>query len=250
MKKNSNLLKTGIFLIFLSFLLHALHYAIFRDLKHIFVYLLGDIAFIPLEVFIVTLVIDQLLEKREKQDRMKKLNMLIGLFYQEVGLLLLKTFAHTDPQIAQLKMKCHVTHDWQDDDFRKLEKQFTQMDKKVDVSQVHLEDLRLLLGENKTLMINLISNPSLVEHETFSELLMAVSHLQDELQLREKTRKKYPEYDNADHLKVDIERVYGHLLFQWLYYIEHLKSDYPFLFATAMATNPFETSDLLLNETT
>lgn len=246
--KNKNLLKTGIFLIFLSFLLHALHFAIFKDLEHIFVYLLGDIAFIPLEVFIVTLVIDQLLEGRERQERLKKLNMLIGLFYQEIGLILLKTFSHTDPQMALLKKSCHFTHDWQEQDFKKLEKELSAMDHLVTIEAINLAELKALLSENKNLLINLIANPTLLEHETFSELLLSVSHLQEELQLREKNQKRVPSYENADHIKIDIERVYGHLIIQWLHYIEHLKSDYPFLYATAMATNPFDESDLLLNK--
>lgn len=82
MSEKKNLIKTGVMLILLSVALHALHYFIFGDLKHIFVYLLGDIAFIPLEVFLVTLVIDQLLERRDKEKRLKKMHMLIGLYFQ------------------------------------------------------------------------------------------------------------------------------------------------------------------------
>lgn len=240
MKNKQHLLRTGIFLILLSFLLHALHFVLFKDLKHIFVYLLGDIAFIPLEVFIVSLVIDQLLERREKQERFKKVNMLIGLFYQELGLRLLSTFSKTDPELGQLQKICHVTPEWQEADFRKAEMAIGQIAHRVNAYQVSLEELKSLLAENKSLLINLIANPTLLEHETFSELLLAVSHLQDELQLSDSAKKTNPKYDNIDHLQIDMERAYGHLMVQWLRYIEHLKSDYPFLFATALVTNPFE----------
>jgi hypothetical protein len=38
----------------------------------------GDLAFIPIEVLIVTLIIDQVLESWEKKRRMEKGNMVIG----------------------------------------------------------------------------------------------------------------------------------------------------------------------------
>lgn len=238
MKNKQHLIRTGILLIFLSFLLHALHFVLFKDLKHIFVYLLGDIAFIPLEVFIVSLVIDQLLERREKQERFKKVNMLIGLFYQELGLRLLGAFTMADPHVDQLQKICHVTPNWQEADFRRAEQAIGQISYQVSAYKVNLDELQAMLAENKSLLINLIANPTLLEHETFSELLLAVSHLQDELQLRASARRANPKYENLDHLQIDMERAYGHLMVQWLRYIEHLKSDYPFLFATALVTNP------------
>jgi hypothetical protein len=44
----------GIFLILLSAILYLIHFAIFRDAHHIFLYLIGDIAFVPIEVLLVT----------------------------------------------------------------------------------------------------------------------------------------------------------------------------------------------------
>jgi hypothetical protein len=40
-------------------------------------------------------------------------------------------------------------------------------------------------------------------------------------------------------LNVDIKRVYQLLVREWLSHMEHLKSDYPYLFSLAVRTNPF-----------
>ena len=64
----------GIF-IFLSALAYYVHYLIFRDVHHIFIYMVGDLAFLPLEVFLVVIVIERILARREKQAIRKKLNM-------------------------------------------------------------------------------------------------------------------------------------------------------------------------------
>ena len=48
-------------LIMMSVLLYLIHYAIFRDPHHIYIYLLGDIAFVPIEVLLVAVIVHQLL---------------------------------------------------------------------------------------------------------------------------------------------------------------------------------------------
>ncbi len=57
----------GLGLILLSAILYSIHYAIFKDAHYIYLYLLGDIAFLPIEVLLVTLIIQQLLSQREKR---------------------------------------------------------------------------------------------------------------------------------------------------------------------------------------
>lgn len=58
----------GLFLIITSAFVYLLHYTIFRDVHHILIFLVGDIAFVPIEVLLVTLIIHRLLasEKREQ----------------------------------------------------------------------------------------------------------------------------------------------------------------------------------------
>ena len=81
--KKSNLTQRvlfGLLLILLSVFCYSLHYVVFRDAHHIFIYLLGDIAFVFIEVLLVTLIIHHLLGEREKRAMLKKLNMVIGAF--------------------------------------------------------------------------------------------------------------------------------------------------------------------------
>jgi hypothetical protein len=57
-------------LIALSVALYALHLAIFQDPHHIWIYLLGDLAFLPIEVLLVTLILHQLLEMRDRKMKL------------------------------------------------------------------------------------------------------------------------------------------------------------------------------------
>ena len=103
----------------LSVVLYAIHYFIFRDAHHIFIYMVGDIAFVPIEVLMVTLIIHRVLTDREKRAMLKKLNMVIGAFFSEVGLKLIPTFAKFDHKSDEIKKELSRMKKWKDSDFKK-----------------------------------------------------------------------------------------------------------------------------------
>jgi len=114
----------GISLIFLSVVFYIIHYLIFRDARHIFIYLLSDIAFVFFEVFLVTLVLHHLLMYREKQAMLKKLNMVIGAFFGEAGTQLLRIFSAFNPQLSSLAKGLIITQEWTDRNFLRANKYF------------------------------------------------------------------------------------------------------------------------------
>lgn len=241
LEKLNNYWVIGIGLIALSAVLHYAHYLMFHNLHHTLIFLVADIAFIPLEVFFVTLVLDKLLESREKQHLIKKLNMLIGLFYSEFGADLFQAFVIADNQVAELEACCQVKYNWQDADFKLVKQQFEKHGHEIAMDKLDLVQLKTCLSDHKELLLNLIANPNLLEHESFSELLMAVFHLQEELAIRDvqKDQAQMDEHD-VEHLKVDIERVYRHISVEWVRYLKHLKEHYPYLFLTACKKNPYD----------
>jgi hypothetical protein len=65
----------------LSAIAYFIHYLIFRDVHHIFIYMVGDLAFLPLEVLLVVLIIERVLARREKNAKLQKLNMVVGALF-------------------------------------------------------------------------------------------------------------------------------------------------------------------------
>ena len=57
----------AIVLVAASVALYFLHHLLFHYSHHIFLHLVGDIAFVPIEVLFVTLIIHKLLAEKEKQ---------------------------------------------------------------------------------------------------------------------------------------------------------------------------------------
>lgn len=218
--------------------IYFLHYLIFRDIYHIFIYMIGDIAFLPIEVLLVTLIINEVLNAREKRKRLGKLSMVIGAFFNEIGTDLLIHFSNNDPGVERLQEKLCISPDWSDKDFNAVQQDIMRHEYEVDMEEIDLQRLKDFMTGKRDFIMGVLVNPSLLEHETFTKLLQAISHLTEELHYR-KDFTTLPESD-INHLSVDITRAYTHLVREWVDYMQHLKNKYPYLFSLAMRTNPFD----------
>ncbi|OGP75192.1 MAG: hypothetical protein A2W09_01925 [Deltaproteobacteria bacterium RBG_16_50_11] len=225
-------------LIVLSALLYFIHYSIFRDSHHIFLYLIGDIAFLPIQVLLVTLIIDRLLNAREKRSLLKKLNMVIGAFFSEVGTDLLKSFSGFTLQQDEFRQDFVEKNDWSNKALSNMKKHLKNHDYRMESRRGDLAYLKDLLLEKREFLLALLENPNLLEHESFTELLWSVFHLTEELAFRADV-KQLPDADYA-HLSGDIKRAYVLLMAEWLAYMTHLRDDYPYLFSLAVRMNPFD----------
>lgn len=238
MKRSNWQITLGVFLVVISALLYFIHFTIFKDIHHIFIYLLGDIAFVPVEVLLVTLIIHRLLRRREKRAMLKKLNMLIGAFYTDAGTSLISYFSNCDKRLDEINRELIISDEWSEIKFLEVSKCLRNYNFEVDIKILNLENLHTFLLEKREFFIRLLENPNLLEHESFTDLLLAVFHLAEELSHR-KSLKMLPETD-LKHLAGDIKRAYILLVHQWLDYMKHLKENYPYLFSLAMRTNPFD----------
>ena len=201
--------------------------------------MVGDIAFLPIEVLLVTLIIHQLLDEREKQHRLEKLNMVIGAFFSELGTELLAYLSDADPNLETIRNELIITVKWSEKEFTSICKRMKKYRYGVTPDKIDLAHLQGFLGKRRNFLLRLLENPNLLEHESFTELLHAVFHLIEELGHRGEQVTELPETD-INHLTGDIKRVYGLIVDQWLDYMHHLKATFPYLFSLAMRTNPFD----------
>jgi len=232
--------RLGIALVVLSAIGYCVHFLIFRDLHHIFLYLVGDIAFVFLEVLLVTLIIHELLSNREKLQRLQKLNMVIGAFFSEVGTGLLRFCAAWDSGLPAVREQLKVSTLWGEAEFEKVEEALRGYHYRVEAGDLDVGALRPFVTCKRDFLLRLMENPNLLEHERFTSLLMAVFHLTEELMARTEGS-ELPESD-LKHLAGDVDRVYDQLARVWLEYMRHLKRNYPYLFSLAVRTNPFDAS--------
>jgi len=230
----------GVGLVLLSLVLYGVHFMIFHDEEHILVFFFSDLAFIPIEILIVTLIIDQLLASRERQARMEKLNMVIGTFFSTLGTPLLSMLARADEGVDAIRSELIFDGDWDSTRFREVNACVLSRKCTIPADRIDLEGLKHFLAANGDFLLRLLENPMVFEHESFTDLILAVTHLGEELQAREDL-KYLPPADLA-HLSTDVGRVYERLVPAWLKYMEYLNAHYPYLFSLAMRQNPFDTA--------
>ena len=231
------LILAGLFML-TSALLYSIHYLFFRDTHHIFIFMVGDLAFLPLEVFLVVIIIERLLTRREKRALLQKLNMVVGAFFSEVGTELLHRLHRCFDRHVKIQLQLTVNQNWTHADFKKAIAFADAIEDEPHCHDTDLEELRTFLIEKRGFLLRLLENPNLLEHDHFTALLWATFHLDEELAAKPSTS-GLPEAD-LKHIGSDIRRVYGHLAAEWLAYAEHLQANYPYLFSLVLRTQPFQ----------
>ncbi|MGI5818972.1 MAG: hypothetical protein ACOX9R_12840 [Armatimonadota bacterium] len=230
------LITVAIALVIAALALHGIHYLIFRDLHHVAIYGFGDIAFLPVEILVISLVVDRILKERERLSILQKMKMVVGTFFSALGRPLLERMCFVLEDDSEIRACLSIDPDWTAERILQTRQSIPELRIKVRPRREDMEALRELLTEHRDFLLRLLQNPALLEDENFAELLWALTHLQEELAARGDLG-TLPHSD-VNHLIGDISRVYEHLLREWLDYMSHLNTNYPFLYSFQARTNP------------
>lgn len=199
----------------------------------IFIIILGTGTFLG----VVANATEIMLSRREKIARLQKRNLIIGVYFSEIGSKLLASCINSDPLIHSLRETLLIGNDWHDSTFSAAAGKLADYEYGVDMERIDLKNLYEFLADKRKFLVDMLENPMLLEHEIFTEHLQAVFHLLEELSFRP----GFASIPLADknHLAGDIKRVYALLVPQWLTHMKYLKNNYPFLFSLAVRINPF-----------
>jgi hypothetical protein len=228
-------------LIIAAVVVYALRWLLFpSDSFHVEMlrYLVDDIAFVFIQVLLVSMLLDGLLQRRQRETKLDKLNMIVGAFFTECGTDVLGRIAALDTRLDEVRDDLLARPGWRTADYERAKRAFRDHGPAIELTPVALAELRERLDREKAYLLGLLGNQALLEHETFTDLLWAVTHLAEELHARE----DFDDLPPADcaHLVVDVKRAYRLLGAQWLDYLRHLQVQYPFLFSLAVRTNPLD----------
>ena len=225
-------------LVAITAIILAIHYVIFRDARNLFFYLLLDIGFLPLQVLIVGLILERIVSMREKRALTHKLNMVIGAFFSELGTPLLAELLPTMSAAADIRERLRLQASWKREDFNRASQFARDLSCAVDLTKIDLPALKTHLLDQRQFMLRLLENPNLLEHDRFTDLLWAVLHVEEELEAR--TSLQDLRASDESHLELDVRRAFTQLLAEWVFYVSHLKEDYPYLFSLVMRIQPFQ----------
>ncbi len=189
-------------------------------------------------VGVVANAIELMLSARENQSRQQKLNMVIGVFFSQLGRQLLAELGKLDQSLDGVRSSFEISAAWSDVDFNKLLNAIQHYPGQIRAERDDLIQLSDLLCSERDFMLRLLENPTLMENEEFTNLLHAIFHLIEELASRDDISRSSD--NDLLHMLVDVQRVYSQLISQWVVYMHYLKGSYPYLFSLAMRQNPFD----------
>jgi hypothetical protein len=220
----------------ISLALYGIDFSIFGNLREISASFLGNLAFLPIYIIVVTLLFERVLRERERKSVMRKLNMVIGVFFSEFGNHLLKELSVHVIGSEELKKRLRMTGSWKKPDFDEALEYLRQNSQRISIDSDALPCLKEFMVGKRSFLLSLLENQNLLEHENFTDLLWAAFHITEELGARESFDHLPP--SDKEHINGDIRRVFGHLVREWVLYMQHLKEDYPYLFSLAVRLNP------------
>ena len=210
---------------------------VFQRPNDTFFYLMQDLAFLPLDVLFVTLILERVLAWRDKMDKKRIIHVVISAFFSEMGTSAIKKLSGFNTDLAEMKDHVEITTAWTLHDFDELARFAKSRNYSVDSSTANIQDMKDFLLQNKAFLLSIFENTNLLEHATFTDTLWAMFHLVEELQSRSDLS-NLPQEDLA-HLSVDISRCFKSIFVEWIYYMKRLKKQYPFLYSLAIRKNPF-----------
>ena len=237
-------IKFSILMVILIIIIYGSNYLVLGDGEHIISYVWTHLGFIPVDILIVAFLLDEIIEKKEKEAMLEKLDMLMSTFFSEVGNKLISQLSSVNKYDAGTENLKSIKN-WDDKDYENKLKElksstvdFSAMDMAPEDREAFLENLRELLVSKREFIINLINNPNLLEKEEFTGLINAILHLDEELE----HRKDLALVNDPDfgHLNGDMKRVYEKLVYEWVYYLRYLNKHHPYMIALIIRTNPFD----------
>jgi hypothetical protein len=180
--------------------------------------------------------IEHIVSERERKDRLRNLNMIIGVFFSEVGMHLIKKLSAYDPDIDKVRSALVISNSLAETDFVKAHETLRKQAPRLESQSVPLAELQEFLSHDKRFMLTPLENhrcSNTIRSRTSS---MRFFYLSEELHARD-ILTGLPMLD-YNYLSEDINRVNGLIITEWLTYMPHRKTHYPYFFLAFNADEP------------
>ena len=178
-----------------------------------------------------------LVERNTEKQRKARLNMLIELFFSEIGTEMLRLFSAADPGFDNIRPEFKVDTAKPEESLERFRRLVQNHVVSLSPERLQLTKLNELLRIKENLLVRLLESPNLNENESSTDILRATFHLGQELKARADLA-VLPATDR-EHLVNDARRAYGISSKAWIEHLAYLKEYYPYLFSFTLRTNPY-----------
>lgn len=230
-----------IFFSLLSVVLLAIHHLIFHEDGYWANFLLlHEIALMPLEFVVVTLGLEQIMELSHKRENQAKISMIESVFFSESGSDMLRYLVScdADQDVQTLRNVMDVQPDWGLKQVKIARNVVKTISYEVDPDKVDFFGLHYHLSTRHSYFLKVIENPALSGHERFTDLLLHIYHLWEELESRTDLYNMTQE-ERVFLCKI-VNAVYRELAIEWMQNATDLLLHQPERLGHVLRTNPFK----------
>lgn len=217
--------------------IYVIHYLIFGNAGQTISGLVLSLAYVPIGMLYEILLLDKILEQKEKLSSAKRMNLVIGSFYHEIGNDLIKHISKGDLSVIDSLCYNKIKDGCKEDKAYSLFDNIENYECNIDISKIDLKAIYQILERRDTFVLGLVTNSSIDIYDGFIEMLMSLIHLRDELQLR--YMDKHDNSKDEYHIESDLCMCYLRLLDEWIKYMKELKEFYPKLYLKISKKSPF-----------
>lgn len=225
-----------IVLVVVSAATYLAQYLLFHNPGDQAFYLFQDLAFMPIQVIAVTVIFNRLLSILEKRSKQKNMNVLISAFFSETGNDILNAMAENQVSDDRFCAMLDRSQFGDNKRYRDMRREIMEYKYKIDVTPAKLERLREILLQKRPVLLQMLGNSHLSEHDTFTDMLWSLFHVADELAHRNNLQ----ELSRTDllHLQGDLRRAYPRLIQEWVSNLKYLHDEYPYMFDSSLRFSP------------
>ena len=234
-------LKKIALLVVLTVVFTGVYYLIFHDMQEMYDNMIKTIINTPFNILVTGSLFNYILNRKENKKEEKQVNMLIDIFYNEIGNKVLEIIIKSDDCIEDIREFALIKDYWEEEEYQELFDKFDNFEYCIDLEKIDLGLLKKTLEDETPMIMDLMTNPNLQKNDEFNKIVMSVFHLKSELDDRY-GETNMQEYEKI-HIKRDIDVVYRVLAGKWVDYMYHLKEFYPQLFIKALINSPFDTRE-------
>ena len=229
-----------IFFTLLSVGLLVIHHCIFHENGYWATFLLlHEIALMPLEFVVVTLGLEKIMELSHKRENQAKISMIESVFFSESGSDMLRYLVSCDADrdVDILRTVMDVRPDWTMRQIKQARATVKKVTYEVDPQKVDFFGLHYHLSTRHSYFLKVIENPALSGHERFTELLLHIYHLWEELE----ARTDLYNLSEADRIYLchAVNTVYRELSIEWMQNATDLLLHQPERLNHVLQANPF-----------
>lgn len=221
----------------IAMVIYISHYFIFGQLRATVSGLILSLAYVPIGVLFNVLILDRIFKKSNEIRLERRINIIIGSFFHEIGNDLINIIVMGDENVDLLGYLCDASVEWNDENFRELSEIIKEYKCEIDINEIDLKLLKISIESKEEFILDLIISSNLDDYEGFDEMLMRILHVRDEFDSLF-INNSLNEEDKL-HMTEDICKAYKSLLIFRVKYIKSLKEYYPLMFTKIMKNSPF-----------